>query len=118
MILIYLLKFFHVLFALSLLSLTTYTSLSNQLMQKKLNRGLLWLSPCALLTGTLLVYPKHFTFHTPWIMAAYFLLFSFSAGIIVLNYVKNNDWRKFIYFILIILLILVIHDAVTKLTIF
>lgn len=119
MIFINFLKFFHVLFALSLLGFTTYSFLfTHKMTQQKTNPFLFLIGIFALLTGTFLVHPKHFTFHTPWILTAYFLLFLFFLGIFVLNYCKNNYWRKLISIVLIILLVLIVHDAVTKLTFF
>jgi uncharacterized membrane protein SirB2 len=79
---------------------------------------MLYFSLFAILTGTLLVYPKHFTFHTPWIQAAYLLVTIFSLGILTLQ--KKNKIPRLIklfsYLILIVILIGVIHDAVTKST--
>jgi uncharacterized membrane protein YozB (DUF420 family) len=84
---------------------------------KQLPRIILWLSLFALITGTLLVHPKNFTFHTPWIKAAYLLLIAFSLGILMLKkYIINPYLLRFSYFILLIILIFITHDAVTKTT--
>ncbi len=107
------LKFFHVLFALSLLGSVIYCiALANSYQYKNINKFMLWISLFAVLTGTLLVYPKHFTFHTPWIEAAYILTFVFSLGVLLLTLLKRNF--LFVYFLLGIILIFIIHDAVTK----
>jgi len=85
----------------------------------------------AMITGTLLVIPKHFTFHTPWIQAAYLLLLCAGLGIFSLILLKKKRILKkgnepfsrkeravwqFAYFVLAIVLIGIIHDAVTKTT--
>jgi uncharacterized membrane protein SirB2 len=115
-------KFAHILFALSLLGLTAYClSLTNTKHQTRLvffNKNLLIISVLALLTGSLLVYPKHFTFHTPWIQAAYLLIiiYGIMLGLFIVFSKKIAQawiWRCF-YITLIVILILIIHDAVTK----
>ena len=108
---IHFLKFFHLLFALGLLSGVIYCCAVN-----KINKILLVLCFFAALTGTFLVYPKHFTFHTPWIQAAYLLTLIVGIGIFFLMTTKNK-WR-FFYFLLIMLLIFITHDAVMKTTLF
>jgi len=127
-VLINILKFIHLLLTLSLLGSTIFclmlTSFKTHFPQNdmisRMNRIMLWLLAFSLITGTLLVYPKHFTFHTPWIEAAYLLIFL--AGLLVSGLIflrKKNQWAwvlRGIYLILIILLIGVIHDAVTKTT--
>ena len=123
--LIHLIKFIHVLFALGLLGTTIYcltffitTSPRHALVS--LNKFLLLLSLFAMLTGTLLVHPKNFTFQTPWIQAAYFLLFVYAVGISLFLILKKiNRWvGLFFYLILFTILILITHDAVTKTTLF
>lgn len=119
-----LIKFIHVLLALSLLGLTGYClTITNAHQTKKfifLNNKLIIISVFALITGTLLVYPKHFTFHTPWIQAAYILLLFYILTIkLCMLFFKKitypSMWR-FIYTVLIMILIIIIHDAVTKKT--
>lgn len=119
---IHIIKFAHILFALSLLGLTAYClSLANTKHQTRLiffNKNLLIISFFALLTGSLLVYPKHFTFHTPWIQAAYLLIiiYGIMVGLFIAFSKKITQtwiWRCF-YITLIVVLILIIHDAVTK----
>jgi cytochrome bd-type quinol oxidase subunit 2 len=121
-----LIKFIHLLCTLSLLGGTLfcfatagkYKSIASPLFHKII----LYTCIAALLTGTLLVYPKHFTFHTPWIQAAYLLVFLYATIIILLNKFRDSSIYQYripilgTYFSLIILLILVIHDAVTKIT--
>ncbi|HSW68838.1 MAG TPA: hypothetical protein VLI69_01600 [Gammaproteobacteria bacterium] len=83
-----------------------------------LNQIMLWLLVFAILTGTLLIYPKHFTFHTPWVQAAY--LFVFLSGMllsILIVFRKKRRWRwiwGMSYGLLIIMLVCVVHDAITK----
>jgi hypothetical protein len=119
---IYIIKFVHVLFALSLLGLTVYClSLTNAKYQTRLlffNKNLLMISFFALITGSLLVYPKHFTFHTPWIQAAYLLIIIY--GIMIGLFIAFSKkitrvwiWRC-LYLSLIAILVIIIHDAVTK----
>jgi uncharacterized membrane protein YozB (DUF420 family) len=88
----------------------------------RFNKIILIMSFFALLTGTFLIKPKHFSFHTPWIQAAYLLIIGFVLGILFLNTLSKNKtirrrwlWRL-AYLFLIILLIAVVHDAVTKTT--
>ncbi|MCW5589554.1 MAG: hypothetical protein KIT27_07820 [Legionellales bacterium] len=85
-----------------------------------------------ILTGTLLVYPKGFTFHTPWIIAAYFLLGINSILLFLTAYlrkkaeVQQQRWQSIslgmwltyhaLQIILIVSFVLIIHDAVTKQT--
>ncbi len=79
------------------------------------NRMMLWLLVLTIATGTLLVYPKHYTFHTPWIQAAYVLAVLFGAGVWMLKKFPQNRWVSHTgYVFLMILLIGIIHDAVTK----
>jgi hypothetical protein len=121
-----LIKFIHVICALSLLGTTLYCfafiGKHKRPVSVFTNKVILYISLLALLTGTMLVYPKHFTFHTPWIQAAYILIICY-AGIIGLYHhyrnsflFKYNPFLFLTYFILFILLILVVHDAVTKST--
>lgn len=115
------LKFIHVLIALSLLGSTFYCVAFARLRSAyvmRINTLLLCLGILALLTGTLLVYPKHFTFKTPWIIAAYLLLFVFCGGLLLLNKMKFKiqSINKLIYIFLFFVLILITHDAVTKTT--
>src|SRR5687767_2146099 len=77
------LKFIHVLLTLSLVGITLacfILSVTNLYFQKRsdhrdiiipLSRLMLWLLTLAILTGTLFIYPTHFTLQTPWIKAAY-----------------------------------------------
>ena len=124
-----LLKFSHLIFTLSLLGSTIYcfilTLFKQQTIEigvqiKQLNQFILLIGILALMTGTFLVHPKHFTFHTPWIKVAYLLIVIFSLGIAWLIAHKNRQKSRWltcgIYFMLLIILGLIVHDAVTKTT--
>lgn len=130
--LIDLIKFIHLLLTVSILGLVIYCFIllcSNSFRKKsdarrqniiQINKLLLIAVFFAVLTGTLLVYPKHFTFHTPWIQAAYFLVSVFVLMIVMLIFFRKKQkiqllWGL-IYFMLILLLVGIIHDAVTKTT--
>ena len=124
------LKFIHLLLTLSLLGLTFFCLIlasftihperKNRMI--RLNRIILWLLGFALLTGTLLVYPKHYTFHTPWIQAAYILVFLSGAIVSMLIYFRKKirwGWLWVVsYIFLAIILAGIVHDAVTKTTLF
>jgi hypothetical protein len=130
--LIPILKFFHLICVLSLLGSTAYClfligskkfSLANNthLHEKitRLNKILLGVGLLAMLTGTLLIYPKNFTFHTPWIQAAYLLVSLFGLGVFTLIKLNKKNWRGvrlLVYVALVMLLFTLIHDAVTKTT--
>lgn len=115
-------KFVHILLALGLLGVTSYcltlTSSKHRTHLLFFNKYLLIISFFALLTGSLLVYPKHFTFHTPWIQAAYLLLITYgiTLGLSIICSKKIAQawiWRC-LYLTLIAILVIIIHDAVTK----
>jgi uncharacterized membrane protein YozB (DUF420 family) len=121
----YFIKFFHLLCALGLFGIvflcclqcrTTNHSRFNG--NDALHRILWYLSIFALLTGTFLVYPQSFTFHTPWIKAAYLLISLCIFIILFLNklQLKNKKILLSIYFTLSIFLVLIAHDAVRKST--
>ena len=129
--LIAVLKFIHLLLTLGLLGsavcclllaglqkFSAYSIQTNLL--TTLNRTMLWLLVFAAVTGTLLVYPKHFTFHTPWIQAAYLLVFLCGTLIsLLLALREKRQWASFSpvsYLCLLVLLIMVVHDAVSKTT--
>jgi uncharacterized membrane protein len=83
-----------------------------------------------LLTGSLLVHPRHYDFNTPWITAAYILLTVVVSLWILTIFTRINHYRRVahnnfvstpkrlhIYYALILIaVILIIHDAVTKYT--
>lgn len=125
-------KFIHILFTLALLGSTTYClivvssrkfsripSVSRDTLTF-LNRMMLWCATFAILTGTLLVYPKHFTFHTPWIQTAYVLVFILGSLVSILLAVKKKQRIRWLwwssYAFLLMILIAIVHDAVTKTT--
>lgn len=111
-------KFLHVFIALSMLGATFFClqSIRNnyQINFSSINKILALLSLFALLTGTLLVHPKQFNFTTPWIMAAFGLLSSFVIILFALNYYKYA--KKWSYALLLVILFIIMHDAVTKTT--
>lgn len=119
-----LLKFLHLLFALGLLIALLYCVFflsRKDYLTTRLHRPMVYLSVLAVLTGTLLVYPKQFTFHTPWIQAAYFFALLLWVGLAFISYFKRkNDVSvrvlRLIYASLLVILIIVTHDAVTKTT--
>lgn len=130
--LIHIIKFLHMLFTLGLFTAAIYCialvssrkfSQPNSLQHRKiarLNRLMLWLLLFAILTGTALIYPKHFTFQTPWIDAAYVYALVASISLLLLkkSHLNFTSTRRELwllaYFILLALLIVVIRDAVTK----
>lgn len=130
--LIHFLKFFHVLITVGLLGSALYCLIL--IFSKKaapahcvqhdqvtcMNKIMLLLLVLAMLTGTFLVYPKQFTFHTHWIQAAYFLsllcIFGISLLILFKKKIKMRSVWMFSYLVLIVILIGIIHDAVTKST--
>lgn len=118
-------KFIHVLFAIGLIGGTSYCLVavgSKKFNWMWCNKHLIYFSIAALITGVLLVYPTHFTFHTAWIKAAFLLVFVFCTGILILFLIKNkialkNLWFwRVMYLALVVILILITHDAVTKTT--
>lgn len=83
------------------------------------NKIMLALTCFAILTGTLLIYPKGFTYHTPWIQAAYIFSTIFCLGLLLLIYLHKYQQRWLwclSYLLLIIILIGIVHDAVLKTT--
>lgn len=123
--LVYLLKFIHVLLAISLLGTTVYCIVAvgcKQASYHHLNKTLLLLSLFALLTGSLLVIPKHYSFTTPWVQAAYIFILSFGLWVTTLLLLKKKKWLNhpvwgsLSYLFLILLLLVIIHDAVNKST--
>lgn len=118
------LKCIHLLLTLSLLGSIFYclilVSLKKYTELIRFNRIMLWLLVLTILTGTLLVYPKHFTFQTPWIKAAYIFVFLFGTIVSMLLVFKKRAYSRAVwgisYFLLMMILIGIVHDAVTKTT--
>lgn len=119
-------KFIHLLFAMGLLGLTAYAiTFAHPAQLSKLisiNKNLIVISLFALITGTLLIYPKHYNFHTLWIQAAYLLIFIYIVSLTLATRLSAKIshswlWRCF-YLALVFLLTVVVHDAVTKSTFF
>jgi hypothetical protein len=121
---IHLIKFMHLLFALSLFATTficlIYTFSPKFSASKRLNahKLLLVFSLLAMISGTLLVYPKNYTFQTTWIQAAYFLLLliGFIISLLIFFHKKPKRIWAVGYLIILLLLSLIIHDAVRKTT--
>lgn len=121
-------KFIHLLLTLGLLGSTVFCIVligTKKLTSSRFYQSckiILLLALLVAFTGTLLVHPRHFTFHTPWIQAAYLLIISFIISILLLMHVRKkqveiNHWPwQLAYCGLVILLITIIHDAVTKTT--
>lgn len=121
--LIYFIKFIHLLCTLGLLGIVGYCLVSRikqSVFPRTLNKLMLLLAAGAAFTGTLLIYPKHFTIHTPWIKAAYVFVFAFVLGLVFLiktqNHVKLARFHPIIYVALLVILVCITHDAVTKTT--
>lgn len=94
-----------------------------------INNLLLILTLAALITGSILVYPEHFTFHTHWILAAYALIILFGLNILLLMRLHQKHRKKqspmtslqiaiwrLMYIVLAIILIIIMHDAVSRAT--
>lgn len=132
--LIYLLKFLHVLIALSLIGLAVYCivltssrkyAIANVHHHNKIlraHRAMLLIIVFALVSGTLMVYPRNFNFHTPWIRAAYLFSAIVIAGMLTMTFLKKkfstpkrSVWLVF-YFVLLVILMTIVHDAMTKTT--
>lgn len=83
---------------------------------------MMWLATFTIVTGTLLIYPKHFTFHTQWIQTAYVLvlLFTLVLGMLIMLAKRNEKQSRWLWFIaylmMAVILVNLIHDAVTKTT--
>ena len=122
--LIEVLKFLHILCALTLFGIILF-NLAHQLTVKKntlsISTDYLSLLIIVLLFGTasFLVIPKGYTFATPWINMAFTLLTLITLQVCLSLYVKikKPHLRNMLtlnYGIIIIMLIMIIHDAVTK----
>lgn len=83
---------------------------------------ILLLIPIQFITGTFLVKKLHYSFLTPWIVAAYILLGIIAILCFLTLYLKRKYYYLFeksflvINVIIVILLFLIIHDAVMKAT--
>ena len=75
---------------------------------------------CLYLTGAALVMPKGFTFSTPWIQAAFAFISILSIQIGLSIYLKLFNFSKLKtilnlnYTLMLLILVVIIHDAVTK----
>lgn len=123
-------KFIHILFVLLLSGATVFcllrvtTNKASMAGQQPVINGLsifiLLCTVLAVFTGTVLIYPKNFTFHTPWIQAAYLFAIIFSIGVLLLMLCKQKLQNRWLlgggYFFLLLILVFLVHDAVTKTT--
>lgn len=99
---------------------------------KSIDKGMLSVLCLLILTGSLLVHPKHFTFTTPWIDAAYTLIILSALCYIISMKLRNHHFRaiqknKYARFghawlyhachlLMFMMVFFIIHDAVTKVT--
>ncbi len=93
--------------------------------------GLLWLLLLTAITGTFLVYPRHFNFHTHWIIAAY-LLVTVCGALFLYLYRQQRGFaqgdlsyslsslclERISLFLSTFVFLVLIHDAVLKQTFF
>lgn len=130
--LVHLLKFTHLIFTLGLLGSAisclilvgskkfVNTPFHQPDIITRLNKAMLVMGLFAGLTGTLLVYPKNYTFQTHWIQAAYVFLTLFGLSIASLIFLKKKNIPRWVwvvsYLILLAILIGITHDAVSKST--
>lgn len=116
MLLISLIKFLHLLIALSIFGLMVFYLYKPSFITKPtlFVKIILLLSVLALITGTFLVPLKEFTFKMPWIQTAYFLSFFFILCTLSLLITKKKFLRFVILLFSLILLLSLIHDAVFK----
>ena len=114
------LKFIHVLCVMGLLSLSAYCVVMKPSFMKihRVPLYLLGMALFALITGTLLVHPKQFTFHTPWIQTALVSTILLCTTMIVFTVFFARTWKSFgikvFYLVLLITFIAIAHDAINK----
>jgi len=123
---IHLIKFIHLVAVLGCFAAIIFTinnavkGLLNKQKLRQLILILIFLGLIAFITGLLLVHPKGFTFHTPWIQTANYLMSIFVLAILGLLTVHNKNINPkliiALYASFAILLLLLVHDAVTKST--
>ena len=109
-------KLIHLLSVLGILSLTmTSLFFCHRPNTPRRDKLTLILLPLAFLTGLLLVYPRNYTFHTPWIIAACMMVPAiFILQYLQMRYVRGIVLKRFMLFLILILLLIVMQDAVTK----
>jgi hypothetical protein len=130
--LIELLKFIHVSFALILIAAIIYSIVltcskkftraptRHQQTLLRIRRLMLMIVLMAVVTGSLLIYPKNFSLHTPWIIAAYLSALLFSTGLAAMTWMKKkfSNSRRWawltLYIFLSFALLTLVHGAVTK----
>jgi uncharacterized membrane protein len=130
--LVELLKFIHVIFALVLISAIIYSIIltcskkftrshqKHHLKILRLQRLMLITVLIAITTGSLLIYPKNFSLHTPWIRTAYVFALLFTISLLTLTWMKKKfsttqrwAWLT-IYIFMGFALLTLVHGAVTK----
>ncbi len=121
-------KFIHIMASMSLLGCTFFCFARSvpkasfdtaQQTMRLIHKFLLLMVILAIMTGTFLVYPKNFTFHTPWIQAAYVLALIYLMLILLIIRTKSTlttHGFRFIYGVLVLILVFITHDAITKTT--
>lgn len=122
-------KFLHVMFAMVLIGsiffcfsltqkITEPSTSQKNVLFSTLQKIIISMSVFAGITGSLLIYPKHYTIHTHWIITAYLLLTGFILLIIYAHKIRSRTiWLGFCTLCLC-LLIAIVHDAVLKQTFF
>lgn len=116
--LIHVIKFIHLLTIMGLIGITAF-ALTQQRSFLLLKKPISILAIISIVTGSLLIHPNHFSLQTPWIKAAYVLFGLFCTlmtALILLHEKLSKGWRSILYCLLILCLLLLIHDAVTKTT--
>jgi hypothetical protein len=125
--LINLIKFVHILLMLALVAgiiASLFQVKAKKFTSNRFDNSLLITCLLLVFTGTLLVHPKHFSFHTIWIQVAYVLIILFGLALLLSRLFKKPGaaarrwaWAG-LYLFLLLILFCIIHDAVTKLVFF
>lgn len=118
------LKFLHILCALTLFGCVLFNFVTSFIAPKKmLSVNIDYLSLVIIIvlfiTASFLVIPKGYTFATPWINVAFTFLTIVMIQMCIVIYlkVKKNCLKNLLtlnYGIMLIILVMIIHDAVTK----
>ena len=120
-----LLKFFHVLVALTLFgfvlaNLLTQLMTPKQILSPRIDQLSLLLCVLLMITASMLVVPEGYTFTTPWINAAFIYLAVVMLQLVLACVLKVkkppvSTWVLLLnYGMMIVILMGIIHDAVTK----
>jgi len=119
--LVQIIKFVHVLTAVSLLAVVFIACFKTKhaIFSPVISAFL----PCGLvlsgITGCLLVYPKHFDFHTPWIQVALLAtgISLLPACLVFYPSGRGSRWIRLVSCLLLVFILpIIVHDAVTKST--